>query len=179
MKIIIIIIITATLLLILAGCAGSPPGIQPVRNFDINRYLGKWYEIARLDHSFERGLSNVSALYTSRDDGGIDVLNKGYDKRRGSWKQAKGRAYFVKDKTVGKLKVSFFRPFYGGYNVIDLDHENYSYAMVCGPDRSYFWILAREKTLARPLLDKLLEKAKNLGFEVDKLIFVEQDRPDA
>ena len=173
------IIILSLLFLMLAGCAGSPPGIQVVRNFDINRYLGKWYEIARLDHSFERGLSNVSALYTSRGDGGIDVLNKGYDKRRGSWKQAKGRAYFVKDKTVGKLKVSFFRPFYGGYNVIDLDHENYSYAMVCGPDRSYFWILARERKLARPLLDRLLEKAKSLDFEVDKLIFVEQDRSDA
>ena len=167
------------LFLMLAGCAGGPSGIQAVRNFDINRYRGKWYEIARLDHSFERGLSNVSALYTLRNDGGVDVLNRGFNKRRGSWKQAKGRAYFVKDKTVGKLKVSFFRPFYGGYNVIDLDHENYSYAMVCGPDRSYFWILAREKTLSRPLLDKLLEKAKNLGFEVDKLIFVEQDRPDA
>ena len=107
------------------------------------------------------------------------MLNKGYDKSRGSWKQAKGRAYFVKDKTVGKLKVSFFRPFYGGYNIIDLDHENYSHAMVCGPDRSYFWILARDRMLDRPLLDKLLEKAKNFGFEVDKLIFVEQDRPDA
>ena len=173
------IIIMLLMFLMLAGCAGSPSGIQVVRNFDINRYRGKWYEIARLDHSFERGLSNVSAHYTLRDDGGIDVLNKGFNKRRGSWKQAKGRAYFVKDKTVGKLKVSFFRPFYGGYNVIDLDHENYSYALVCGPDRSYLWILARDKTLARPLLDKLLEKAKNLGFEVDKLIFVEQDRPDA
>jgi apolipoprotein D and lipocalin family protein len=167
------------LLLVLAGCAGSPSGIQAVRNFDVNRYQGKWYEIARLDHSFERGLDNVSALYTLRGDGGIDVLNRGFDKRKDRWKQTKGRAYFVKDKTVGRLKVSFFRPFYAGYNVIALDHENYSYALVCGPDRSYLWILAREKPLSRSLIDKLLKKAENLGFEVEKMIFVEHDRSDA
>ena len=173
------IIIILLLFFVLAGCAGSPPGIQVVRNFDVNRYQGKWYEIARLDHSFERGLDNVSALYTLRDDGGIDVLNRGFDKRKDRWSQAKGRAYFVKDKTVGRLKVSFFWPFYGGYNVIALDQENYSYALVCGPDRSYLWILAREKTLSRSLIDKLLKTAENLGFEVEKMIFVEQDRSDA
>jgi len=172
------IIIILLLFFLLAGCSGSPSGIQAVRNFDANRYQGKWYEIARLDHSFERGLDNVSALYTLRDDGGIDVLNSGYDKRKDRWSRAKGRAYFVKDKTVGRLKVSFFWPFYGGYNVIALDHENYSYSLVCGPDRSYLWILAREKTLSRSLIDKLLKTAENLGFEVEKLIFVEHDRSD-
>jgi apolipoprotein D and lipocalin family protein len=173
------IIIILLLFFVLAGCADGPPGIQAVRNFDVNRYQGKWYEIARLDHSFERGLDNVSALYTLRDDGGIDVLNRGFDKRKDHWSQAKGRAYFVKDRTVGRLKVSFFRPFYGGYNVIALDHENYSYALVCGPNRSYLWILAREKTLSRSLIDKLLKMAENLGFDVEKMIFVEQDRSGA
>jgi apolipoprotein D and lipocalin family protein len=172
-------IIILTLFFVLAGCAGSPPGIHAVRNFNVNRYQGKWYEIARLDHSFERGLDNVSALYTLRDDGGIDVLNRGFDKRKNRWSQTKGRAYFLKNKTVGRLKVSFFWPFYGSYNVIALDQENYSYALVCGPDRSYLWILAREKTLSSSLIDKLLKTAKNLGFEVEKLIFVEQDRSDA
>lgn len=176
MKITIIIIL---LLFVLAGCGGIPSGIEAVQNFDAGRYQGKWYEIARLDHSFERGLSNVSATYTLRKDGGIDVLNRGYDKRSGKWKEVKGRAYFVKGKTVGRLKVSFFWPFYGGYNVISLDHEDYSYAMVCGQKRSYLWILAREKTLSKSIIDKLVKTAEDSGFEVEKLIFVEQDRSDA
>lgn len=164
---------------VLAGCASIPSGIQAVQDFNVSRYQGKWYEIARLDHSFERGLSNVSAAYTLRNDGGIDVLNRGFDKHSGSWKEAKGRAYFVKENTVARLKVSFFWPFYGGYNVISLDHDSYSYALVCGPNRSYLWILAREKTLSRLLIDKLVKTAENLGFSVEKLIFVEHDRSDA
>jgi len=163
--------------LIFAGCSSIPTGVQAVRNFDVNRYQGTWYEIVRLDHIFERGLSNVSATYTLRDDGGIDVLNKGFDDDTGQWKQIKGKAYFVKDKTVGRLKVTFFWPFYGGYNIISLDPENYSYAMVCGPNRSYLWILAREKILSRPVIEQLTITAQNLGFKTDKLIFVEHDRP--
>jgi apolipoprotein D and lipocalin family protein len=162
--------------LLLACCVKVPEGIQPVQNFDVNRYIGTWYEIARLDHSFERGLNNISATYTLRDDGGIDVLNKGFDKKKKTWKEAKGKAYFVGEKTVASLKVSFFVPFYGGYNVIALNHEQYSYAMVCGPDRSYLWILAREKSLDQSILDRLIERAKRLGFETDKLIFVEHDK---
>jgi apolipoprotein D and lipocalin family protein len=155
-----------------------PTGIQAVQDFDVSRYQGKWYEIARLDHRFERGLSNVSATYTSRDDGGIDVLNRGFDKQSGLWKEAKGRAYFIKENTVARLKVSFFWPFYGGYNVIALDRENYFYALVCGPNRSYLWILAREKTLSSSLMDNLVKTAKSLGFGVEKLVFVEHDRLD-
>lgn len=162
---------------VFAGCSSIPPGIQAVRNFDINRYKGTWYEIARLDHSFERGLSNVSATYMLRDDGGIDVLNKGFDKNSGRWKQINGGAYFVKDRTIGRLKVTFFWPFYGGYNVISLDSENYSYALVCGPNRSYLWILAREKTLSRSVMDELIKTAENLGFKTDNLILVEHESP--
>ena len=160
---------------IFAGCSSIPPGIQAVRNFDINRYEGTWYEIARLDHSFERNLSNVSATYTLRDDGGIDVLNNGFDKNTGQWKHIKGRAYFVKDETIGRLKVTFFWPFYGGYNVISLDHENYSYAMVCGPNRSYLWILARQKKLSRSVMGELITTAKNLDFKTDNLILVKHE----
>jgi apolipoprotein D and lipocalin family protein len=163
---------------VLEGCANMPSGIQAVQDFNASQYQGKWYEIARLDHSFERGLSNVSATYTLRNDGGIDVLNRGFDKQSGLWKEAKGRAYFAKENTVARLKVSFFWPFYGGYNVIALDYENYSYALVCGPNRSYLWILAREKTLSRSIIDNLVKTAENSGFSVEKLIFVEHDRSD-
>ncbi len=160
-----------------AGCAISlPSGVQPVQDFDIDRYQGKWYEIARLDHSFERGLDNVSATYTLRKDGGVDVLNRGFDRRKDRWKEAKGRAYFVDRPTTGRLRVSFFRPFYGAYNVIALDHDEYRYAMVCGPDHSYLWILAREKQLSDSAQDELVEKAKELGFDTDSLIFVKHDK---
>lgn len=163
---------------LLSGCVNMPSGVKPVEDFDVSRYLGTWYEIARLDHSFERGLSNVTATYTRRDDGGIDVLNKGYDERSGRWKQAQGRAYFVDAPTVGFLKVSFFGPFYGSYVIIALDHEDYSYAMVCGPNRSYLWLLARETTLSQSVTDALLGQAKDLGFDTDELIFVTHDRAD-
>jgi apolipoprotein D and lipocalin family protein len=166
------------LLVILSGCANMPSGIQAIQDFDAGRYQGKWYEIARLDHRFESGLSNVSATYTLRNDGGINVLNRGFDKQRGIWKEAKGRAYFVKENTVGCLKVSFLWPFYGGYNVIALDRENYSYALVCGPNKSYLWILARDKTFSSLLIEGLIKTAGDLGFDVDKLIFVEHDLLD-
>jgi apolipoprotein D and lipocalin family protein len=161
----------------ITGCTGLPNGAQPVTNFDLNRYLGTWYEIARLDHRFERGLSNVSATYTLRNDGGIDVLNRGYDKKAGKWKEAVGRAYFIGPSTVGSLKVSFFGPFYGGYHVIALDEDHYSYAMVCGPNRSYLWILARNRELDKTITDALISAAKKLEFITDEFIFVEHD-PD-
>ncbi len=159
----------------LSGCSGIPSGVSAVKNLDSEKYLGKWYEIARLDHWFERGLIDVSATYTPRDDGGIDVLNKGFDEKREKWKQVRGKAYFVKDKTIGRLKVTFFWPFYGGYNVIELDKDNYSYAMVCGPTRSYLWILAREKTLDDKIKENLVENAEKLGFKTGNMIFVKQE----
>ena len=121
----------------LTACTGLPEGVQPVDNFDANRYLGKWYEIARLDHSFERGLDNVSAEYTLRDGGGISVINKGYDTVNKQWKSAKGKAYFVKGENSGHLKVSFFGPFYGSYVIFDLDDKDYSYAYIAGYICSY------------------------------------------
>lgn len=157
------------------GCTGLPEGVQSVKDFDLNRYLGTWYEIARLDHRFERGLSNVSATYALRDDGGVDVINKGYDKKAGKWKEATGRAYFIDQNTIGSLKVSFFGPFFGGYHVIALDKDHYSYAMVCGPKRSYLWILARSRKLDQTITDVLISVAKKLEFNTDRLIFVEHD----
>lgn len=156
----------------LSGCAATPQGITAVQDFDLERYLGTWYEMARLDHRFERGLHKVSATYSKRSDGGIDILNRGYDNATASWKEAKGRAYFVKNPAVASLKVTFFWPFYAGYNVIELDREHYSYALVCGPDRTYLWILSRQKTLAAAVAEQLVAKADTLGFATDQLIFV-------
>ncbi len=159
---------------LLAGCAATPQGVTPVDNFDLDRYLGTWYEIARLDHRFERGLSEVSATYSKRSNGGLDVINRGRDKQTSKWKEAKGRAYFVSEPTVARLKVTFFWPFYGGYNVIELDRENYSYALVCGPSREYLWILSRTPTLDEEALQSLISTAKRFEFDTSQLIFVDQ-----
>jgi len=170
-----LLFICAACLLLLSGCVGIPKGLKPVSGFDVNRYMGKWYEIARLDHRFERGLSHVSADYALANDGSVTVINKGYDAQKDQWKEIQGRALFVGSDTVGQLKVSFFGPFYGGYNVIALDKEHYQYALVCGPDRSYLWILARSTTLPESVLKELLTSAKNMGFDTDQLIFVAHD----
>lgn len=159
----------------LSSCTSVPDGVQPVTNFEAKRYLGTWYEIARLPHSFEEGLSNVTATYSSRDDGGINVLNKGYNEQSGEWEEASGKAYFVDNETTGHLKVSFFGPFYASYVVVILD-ENYRYALVSGPDRSYLWILSRTKELAPETLDNLVNKAKALGYDVSQLIYVKQNK---
>lgn len=156
---------------LLSGCATAPEGVTPVGGFELDRYLGVWHEVARLDHRFERGLTGVSAEYSLRPDGGVKVLNRGYSAAKGEWKQAEGRAYFTGDKTVGQLKVSFFRPFYGGYNIIELDKTGYSYALVAGPSRDYLWILARRPELPARVLEELKSRAAALGFETDKLIY--------
>lgn len=158
--------------LLATGCTGLPEGVAPVSGFDLNRYLGEWYEIARLDHSFERGLQQVSAQYSLRDDSGIRVLNRGYDAEQGMWKEAEGKAYFIDDPQTGRLKVSFFGPFYGSYNIIELDHEDYRYALVCGPSRSYLWILARQPDLDAGIVEQLVARARELGFDTGQLIYV-------
>lgn len=162
-------------LLALSGCTGIPEGVEPVKNFDLEPYLGTWYEIARLDHSFERGLSNVTASYSLREDGGVGVVNRGYHADKGRWDEAEGKAYFIGEPNVGRLKVSFFGPFYGAYNIFELG-EDYEYSMVAGPDRSYLWILAREARLPEATLAELVAKAEAAGFNTAELIFVEHDR---
>ena len=167
------------LLLGLAGCATAPPaGLTPVTPFDVNRYVGKWYEIARMDHSFERGLSDVSARYTVQPDGSVQVINRGFDVSRQAWKEAVGKALFTGDASRGALKVSFFGPFYGGYNVIALDPD-YRWSLVVGPDLGYVWILARDKQLTPEVREQVLAQARKAGIDVDRLIWVAQTRPDA
>jgi apolipoprotein D and lipocalin family protein len=165
--------ILIVLVLFLTGCVGIPENVKPVDNFKLEKYLGKWYEIARLDHRFERGLSRITADYSLRDDGGVRVLNRGYSTKENEWKEAEGKAYFVKGADQGYLKVSFFGPIYGSYVVFELDHENYQYSLVCGPDRSYLWILSRTPEMKKDVQDKLVAKAAALGFDTSKLIFVD------
>jgi len=150
-----------------------PENVKPVDHFKLEKYLGKWYEIARLDHSFERGLTRVTADYSLQDDGGVRVLNRGYSLKENTWKEAEGKAYFVKESDQGYLKVSFFGPFYGSYIVFELDHENYQYALVCGPTKSYLWILVRTPVMKKEIKDTLTAKATKLGFDTSKLIFVD------
>jgi len=160
---------------ILLGCTGIPDGVKAIDGFEINRYLGTWYEVARLDHRFERGLTKISATYTLRPDGGVKVLNQGWNQADGKWEQAEGKAYFVGKPDNGRLKVSFFGPFYGGYNIFELDKKNYAYSMVTGPDRSYFWILSRTPQLPKETLEALIKNAKKIGFATDKFILLNQD----
>ncbi|WP_299879760.1 lipocalin family protein [uncultured Cocleimonas sp.] len=164
------------LTIFLSGCsAGVPDGIKPVSDFEVNRYFGKWYEIARLDHSFERGLSNITAEYSLREDGNLRVLNRGYNIKKKKWQDAEGKAKFTGPSDIGSLKVSFFGPFYGGYNIIELDQQNYQYVMIAGNDRSYFWILSRTPKLDPAVQKRLINKARSLKFPVEKLIYVNHD----
>jgi len=159
---------------LLSSCLGMPDNIAPVSGFDVNRYLGTWYEIARLDHSFERGLQQVTATYSLREDGGIDVVNRGYNSQKKAWKQADGKAYFVEGEDIGYLKVSFFGPFYGSYIVFELDQDNYDYAFVAGPNDDYLWLLARQPAVDEALTNRFIDTAKAKGFDVDKLEFITQ-----
>ena len=165
-------------LLALSACATAPPGnVTVVTPFDAARFTGKWYEIARLDHGFERGLSDVSARYRLQDDGSLEVINRGYDAKREAWREAAGRAVFTGDANRGSLKVSFFGPFYGGYHVIALDPQ-YRWAMVIGPDPGYLWILARARQLPADVFDRLVGEARALGVDTGQLIRVGQSRDD-
>ncbi len=156
----------------LAGCAGIPKGVTPVKNFDTQRYLGDWYEIARLEHYFEKGLSDITANYSLRDDGGIKVLNRGYDAKKGEWREADGKAYPMEGPNTGYFKVSFFGPFYGSYLIFDLDKSDYRYSFVTGADKSYLWLLSRTPRVPDEVLNKFIKEASQLGFDTDKLIYV-------
>ena len=159
-------------LLLLAACTSAPQGITAVNNFDADRYTGKWYEIARLDHRFERGLTAVSAEYRLREDGGIDVINRGFDAQKDQWQTANGKAYFVKDSTTGHLKVSFFGPFYGAYVIFGLD-EDYQVSYVAGPDRDYLWLLARQPQISDDQKQAFVAEAHANGFNTDALIWLD------
>lgn len=169
------ILTTVAVAFLVVACSSPtpPPGTTVVNNFDAKRYLGKWYEIARLDHSFERGLEQVTATYSTMDDGGIRVINRGFNPDRQVWQQSIGKAYFTGSPSTASLKVSFFGPFYGGYNVIALD-KDYQHALVCGPDKDYLWILSRTPTISPEVKQQMLDTATRQGFPVEKLLWVKQ-----
>lgn len=168
-------LISATLLsFVLSGCLGMPDSVSPVTNFELERYLGTWYEIARLDHSFERGLEQVTAQYSLKDHGGVRVLNKGYSPADEEWQEAEGKAYFVESPDTAYLKVSFFGPFYGSYVVFDLDAEGYEYAFVSGPDTSYLWLLSRTPTVTPDTMNRFMTMSHEQGFDTDAIILVNQ-----
>lgn len=154
------------------GCLGYPEGVEPVRDFELSRYLGEWYEIARLDHPFEQGLERVSASYVLNEDGMIRVVNRGFSTEDQEWSEAVGKAKFARESDEGYLQVSFFGPFYGSYVVFELDHEGYQYAFVSGPNTSYLWLLARSRTVEPSVIRRFTERAQELGFATEELIFV-------
>lgn len=159
--------------LFLAACNELPPLVVPVSGFDANRYLGKWYEVARIDNSFERGLDHTTAEYSMRADGGIRVVNQGYKLATKEWKSVEGRAYFVKDASVAHLRVSFFRPFYGAYAVFTLD-SNYQYAFVSGGNLKYLWLLSRSPVINDSLRARFMKEASARGFATDQVLWVNQ-----
>ncbi len=158
------------------ACVRVPEGIEPVQSFDLERYLGTWYEIARLDHRFERGLDNVSARYERNADGSVRVTNRGYAREEGEWEEAVGKASPAGAPDEGYLKVSFFGPFYATYVVFELERENYDYAFVTSSNRSYLWLLSRTPSVSPAVLAKFRTQATALGFELDELIIVVQSR---
>lgn len=163
---------------ILSGCLGMPPNVSPVSHFKLDRYLGRWYEIARLDHSFEKGLQNVTAEYSIRNDGGVSVVNRGFSTDEKEWRVANGKAYFVKGADEGYLKVSFFGPFFGSYVIFELDQQHYQHAFVSGPDLSYLWLLSRTPNVSDKLKSDFVNRAKGLGFDTNNLIIVDHNSPD-
>jgi len=161
-------------LMTLAGCTGKPDNIKPVENFQAEKYLGTWYEIARIDHRFEKGLSRVTANYSKREGGGITVINRGFEAKSGKWKESAGKAFFVDGEDKGHLKVSFFGPFYGAYIVFELDAKDYQYALVSGPDTSYFWLLSRTPTMDSAMRNRLIDMAVAKGFRREDILLVDQ-----
>jgi len=162
--------IYAFTLIMACSCTSAPAGITPIGGFELDRYLGKWHEIARLDHSFERGLGPVTAEYSMREDGGVKVINRGWSAEDKRWEEAIGKAYFVDSVDKGHLKVSFFGPFYGAYIIFELDAD-YHYAFIAGPDRDYLWLLSRTPQISPALREHFMQRATSLGFDTTQLIF--------
>ena len=159
----------------LSSCASIPKGAVAVRPFDQQKYLGKWFEIARLDFKYEKNLNNVTAVYSLKDDGKIRVENRGFDYTKNEWKESIGKAKFKGSPEEGRLKVSFFGPFYAAYNVLSVD-DNYQYALVAGKNLKYLWILSRQTTIPENIKSKYLQQAESLGYDTGDLVWVEHNK---
>lgn len=173
LRILVAAVPTVALIVALLSCVSPPRGVRPVAGFNPERYPGVWYEIARLDHPFERGLTDVTAEYTLQPDGRLWIQNRGYDPKEGRWKMAEGVGIPLGAENIGSFKVKVGAPFYAGYHIIALDERKYRWAMVSGPSRRYLWILARKPDLAPVILTELERKAGAMGFPVNGLIRVQ------
>ncbi len=168
------LVVAGIALLALFGCTSLPDGVEPVTKFDLEGYLGTWYEIARLDHRFERGLERVTAEYSLREDGSIKVVNRGYSASDREWKEIEGRAVPAGARDVGHLKVSFFGPFYAAYGIFELDPQG-QYAFVCGANRNYLWLLARKPAVSDRVWKQFETRTRELGFDTSKLVRVKHE----
>ncbi len=168
-------IAASALVLLFASLKSKEKKVDVVRPFDQKKYLGKWYEIARLDYVWERHLDNVTATYSLKENGEVKVDNKGYNVDKEKWQESIGKAKPAKDPKEGSLRVSFFGPFYAAYNIVDIDTD-YKYALVAGDSTKYMWILSREKTIPEEIKTAYIQKAKLLGYNTDKLIWVKHDK---
>jgi apolipoprotein D and lipocalin family protein len=174
-QIIILVMITA---LSFGSCRSEKPenmDMSTIEELDLNRYMGTWYEIARFDHSFERGLEGVSATYSLRPDGKITVINQGYkNSTDGKLKVAKGKARQPDPDDPGKLEVAFFLFFYADYYILELE-QNYRWALIGSSSDKYLWILSRTPLLEKETISEILEKAARRGYDTNKLIWVKQN----
>ncbi|MDD4330643.1 MAG: lipocalin family protein [Aliarcobacter sp.] len=173
MKIVFKYTLILSTILVFVACSSKNQPLQTVEKVDLNKYLGTWYEIARYEHFFEKDCKNVTANYSMMDEDTIKVINRCTKIQTNEKKEALGRAYAT-DVTNSKLKVSFFRPFYGDYWVLILD-KNYDYVVVGTPNREYLWILARTSTLNEKIKNEILQKLPTLGFDTSKLTWTIQE----
>jgi len=162
-------------LTVFASSGKIPAEAKAVAPFDQSKYLGNWYEIARLDYKWEKNLDNVTACYALNENGTIRVENRGYNFKKDKWEKSIGKAKPAEDPNVGELKVSFFGPFYAGYNVIAID-KDYKYALVAGESTDYLWILSREKTIPAAIREKYLKLAQEVGYNTEALVWVKHDK---
>ena len=169
------ILISLIMLIVLFSCATIPKNATAVKSFEKEKYLGKWYEIARLDFRFEKGLNNTTAEYVSKENDNIKVVNRGYNPKKDKWSEAIGKAKFVNQDNIAMLKVSFFGPFYGGYNVIALDPD-YNYALVAGSSLKYLWILSRTTTIPEDIKTNYLKIAEEIGYNTSELLWIEHNK---
>ena len=173
-KKLIYLLLNVVIIMSIFSCASIQKGATAVKPFNKDKYLGMWYEIARIDFRFERNLNNTTAEYSLNDNGTIKVDNQGYNTIKEEWTQAIGKAKFVGEENIAMLKVSFFGPFYSGYNVIAIDND-YKYAMITGKNLKYLWILSRETEIPLEIKDKYLKIATEIGYDITDLNWIEHN----
>lgn len=170
-KLVTIVSSMVLLTFLLTGCnSKATPVVNPIQNFDAERYMGTWYEILRLPHSFEKNLVKVTAEYRLNEDGTVEVTNRGFNSDKRRWKTAIGLAKPI-ESLRASFDVTFFWPFSGGYYIAELG-QNYEYAVVVSDNHDYFWLLSRTPKLSQGLVDEITARAYDWGFDIDALIHV-------